>query len=229
MTELDPKAFADLLSGYCLDVQAGETVLVRSTSLAAPLLLELQRSVLDREAWPLLRVELPGQTRAFYEHARDRHLDDYPDLTLTEAKKIDALLGIQAPADTHELAGVDPERITRYARARRPIREATMKKRWCGTLWPTAALAAQAGLALEEAKGIDANLGIRASGDVRELVGVDPERIARLARANRPVREAIMKKRWCSTLWPTEALAQQAGLSLGAFAAFVGRALFLDR
>jgi aminopeptidase len=150
MTELDPAAFADLLAGYCLDVEAGETVLVRSTSLAEPLLLELQRAILQREAWPLLRVELPGQTRAYYEHARDVHLDDYPELALMEARKIDALLGIQAPGDTRELAGVDPDRIARYARARRPIREATMKKRWCGTLWPTAALAEQAGMALDE-------------------------------------------------------------------------------
>jgi aminopeptidase len=150
VAELDPAAFADLLSGYCLDVQPGETVLVRSTSLAAPLLLELQRAILEREAWPLLRVELPGQTRSYYDHARDLHLDEYPDLALTEARKIDALLGIQAPGDTRELAGVDPDRIARYARARRPIREATMQKRWCGTLWPTEALAAQAGMPFDE-------------------------------------------------------------------------------
>jgi aminopeptidase len=150
MTALEPAAFADLLAGYCLDVQAQETVLVRSTSLAAPLMLELQRAILERDAWPLLRVELPGQTLAYYRHARDRHLDDYPDLALTEAKKVDALLGIQAPADVRELVDVDPDRIARYARARRPIREATMKKRWCSTLWPTAALAAQAGMALED-------------------------------------------------------------------------------
>lgn len=143
---LDPARFADLLAGYCLDVQAGETVLVRSTALAEPLLLELQRAILERDAWPLLRVELPGQNRGYYAHARDRHLDDYPDLALTEAKRIDALLGIQAPADVRELAEVPPERIARFARARRPIREATMKKRWCSTLWPTEALAGQAGM-----------------------------------------------------------------------------------
>ncbi|HEX2103581.1 MAG TPA: aminopeptidase [Solirubrobacteraceae bacterium] len=149
MTALDPRRFADLLAGYCLDVKPGQQVLVRSTTLAAPLLLELQRAILDRDAWPLLRVELPGQGRAFYEHAHDRHLDDVPDLALTEAKKIDATLGIQAPGDVTELAGVDPERIARLARARRPVREATMKKRWCSTLWPTDALAEQAGMSRE--------------------------------------------------------------------------------
>jgi aminopeptidase len=147
---LEPAAFADLLAGYCLDVQPGEAVLVRSTALAEPLLLEVQRAILERDAWPLLRVELPGQTRGYYDAARDRHLDDYPDLALHEAKRIDALLGIQAPADVRELAGVDPDRIARYARARRPIREATMKKRWCSTLWPTPALAEQAAMTPEE-------------------------------------------------------------------------------
>jgi aminopeptidase len=146
---LEPAPFADLLAGYCLDVQAGQSVLVRSTMLAEPLLIELQRAILVRDAWPLLRVELPGQNRAFYEHALERHLDDYPDLALTEAKRVDALLGVQAPGDVRELAAVDPDRIARYARARRPVREATMKKRWCSTLWPTEALAGQAGMTLE--------------------------------------------------------------------------------
>jgi aminopeptidase len=153
VSALDPRPFADLLAGYCLDVQAGQQVLVRSTALAAPLLLELQRAILERDAWPHLRVELPGQARGFYEHARDMHLDDLPELALTEARKADAVLGIQAPGDVGDLVGIDPERIARLARARRPVREATMKKRWCSTLWPTDALAEQAGMTLEAFSG----------------------------------------------------------------------------
>ena len=56
----DPRAFAELIAGYCLDVQPGQQVLVRSTDLAAPLLVELQRAILERDAWCLLRVELAG-------------------------------------------------------------------------------------------------------------------------------------------------------------------------
>ena len=91
--DLDPAAFAELLCGYCLEVEPGQIVLVRSTTLAAPLLLELQRAILERDAWPLLRVEIPGATRGFYTHARDRHLDDVSDLAYTEAKKVKASLG----------------------------------------------------------------------------------------------------------------------------------------
>src|SRR4051794_38297371 len=147
---LSATRFADLLAGYCLEVRPGQQVLVQSTSLAAPLLLELQRAILERDAWAHLRVQLPGQGRSFYEHAQDRHLDEAPTLALEEAKRIDANLGIHASGDVRELVGVDPERITRLARARRPVREAIMKKRWCSTLWPTEALAAQAGMTLAD-------------------------------------------------------------------------------
>jgi aminopeptidase len=150
MTAIDPRAFADLLAGYCLEVKPGQQILVRSGTEAAPLLLELQRAILERDAWPILRVDLPGQTRAFYDHAGDRHLDDISSVALAEAKAIDANLGITATADVRELVGVDPARITRLARARRPLREEIMKKRWCSTLWPTEALAGQAGMSLAE-------------------------------------------------------------------------------
>jgi aminopeptidase len=145
---IDAARFADLLIGYCLDVQERQQVLVRSTTLAAPLLLELQRAILERGAWPFIRAELPGSTEGYYEHARDWQLDDYADLALTEAKKIDASLAIQAPENTRALASVDPERLARANRARRLIREQTLKRRWCTTLWPTQANAQQAGMSL---------------------------------------------------------------------------------
>ena len=148
--QIDPRAFADLLAGYCLEVTPGQQISVRSSTEAAPLLLEVQRAILERDAWPILRIDLPGQTRGFYDHAGDRHLDDISDLALAEARGADANLGITATADVRELVGVDPARITRLARARRPLREAIMKKRWCSTLWPTEALAGQAGMPLAD-------------------------------------------------------------------------------
>jgi aminopeptidase len=142
----DPAAFAALLCDYCLDVDERDQVLVRSTTLASSLLLELQGEILRRGAWPLLRVEVPGEASSFYANARDELLDEPAPLALTEARKVDKVLSIQATADPRELANTDPARIARAARARRPIREATLKKRWCTTLWPTPSLAAEAGM-----------------------------------------------------------------------------------
>ena len=55
-TAPDPVAFARLLADYCLEVKPGQQVVVRSTTLAAPLLLALQAEILDRGAWPLRRT-----------------------------------------------------------------------------------------------------------------------------------------------------------------------------
>src|SRR5919107_1994459 len=132
----DPTAFAALLCGYCLDVQPGQQVVVRSTTLAAPLIAALQRELLEREAWPLLRTELPGADEAFWAAARDRHLDEFAPAELAEAEGTDASIGIQAPDNTRALSGVAAERMARAARARAKVREAALRRRWCLTLWP---------------------------------------------------------------------------------------------
>jgi len=150
VTGPDPAAFAALLCGYCLEVQPGQQVVVRSTTLAEPLLLELQRELLEREAWPLLRPELPGADEGFWAAARDSHLDAFPPMELTEAEGTDASLGIQAPFNTRALGGVAADRMARAARARATVREAALRRRWCLTLWPTAAGAQQAGMGTAE-------------------------------------------------------------------------------
>jgi aminopeptidase len=184
----DPRAFAALLCDYCLGVEASEQVLVRSTTLAAPLLLELQGEILRRGAWPLLRVEVPGEASSFYANATEELLDEPAPLAVTEAKKADKTLSIQATADPRELAGTDPARIARAARARRPIREETLKKRWCTTLWPTPALAAEAGMSeddyrafVERALFLDQPDPARSWGELRAF---QDDLIGRLSKAS---------------------------------------------
>jgi aminopeptidase len=150
---IDPVAFARLLCGYCLEAQAGQQVVVRSTTLAAPLLLAVQRELLEREAWPLLRTELPGAAEEWWAAARDFHLDGFAPAELAEAEATHASLTIQAPENATALAGVDPARMARAARARAPLREASLRRRWCGTLWPTPAGAQRAGMGTAQFAG----------------------------------------------------------------------------
>jgi aminopeptidase len=147
---IDPGAFAALLCDYCLEVRPGQQVVVRSTTLAAPALLAVQRALLERDAWPLLRVSLPGQEEGFWAAARDVHLDGFAPLELVEAKETDASVTLHAPENTRALSGVDPSLMTRAARARAPVREAALARRWCVSLWPTPALAQDAGMSLSD-------------------------------------------------------------------------------
>ena len=184
----DPRRFAALLAGYCLDVQPGQQVLVRSTTLAAPLLLALQREILEREAWPALRTALPGQGEGYWAAVRDLHLDSLSPGERAETETADCLLTIQAPENTSELAGVDPALMARSARTRAPLRELAMQRRWCGTLWPTPAGAQQAGMAtgdfaalVERALFLDRDDPVAAWG---ELGAHQAQLIERLAEAS---------------------------------------------
>jgi len=143
---MNAEAFARLLAGYCLEAQPGQEVLVSSTTLAAPLLLALQRELLERDAWPLIRAELPGAAESFWAAARESHLDGFPAAELAEAEAADASLRIDATENANALAGVDPARLARFARARAPVRDARLARRWAVTLWPTPAAAQQAGM-----------------------------------------------------------------------------------
>ena len=143
----DPEAFATLLCEWCLDVHERDYVLVSSTPLAAPLIRAFHRAMIDRGAWPpALRIGLPGIAEDLYNLAPDDLIDNFPPQDLAEIERIDSYLRIDAPENTRALAEVDPARIARAARARAPIQEVRMTKRWCGTIWPTPALAQDAGM-----------------------------------------------------------------------------------
>jgi aminopeptidase len=147
---LNAGAFAALLCDWCLEVAPAQQVLVTTTGLAEPLVVGLHRAVLARGAWPLLRITPAGLAEDFYRAASDAQLDGFAPLELTEAEQADAHVRIDAPENTRALAGVDPALIARAARARRPVVEARLRRQWCGTIWPTPALAQQATMSLSD-------------------------------------------------------------------------------
>jgi aminopeptidase len=141
---IDPDAFAALLCDYCLEVSERQQVIVVTTTLAESLVRSLHGALLERGAWPLIRISLPDQPRDFFARAREWQLDEFAPMELIEVETADAYVRIDAPADTQALANVDPDRVIRSVRAREPVQRIRLTKRWCGTIWPTAALAQQA-------------------------------------------------------------------------------------
>jgi aminopeptidase len=150
---IDAGAFASLLCDWCLEADEGDQVLVSSSTLAEPLVVAMHTALLQRGAWPVVRTAPPQLQANFYTYARERHLDGFPAVDLAEIETVDASLRIEAPANVNALAGIDPEQIARAARARTPIREASLARRWSLTQWPTAALAQQARMGEAEYEG----------------------------------------------------------------------------
>ncbi|MGE5552853.1 MAG: aminopeptidase [Betaproteobacteria bacterium] len=80
----------------------------------------------------------------------------------------------------------------------------------------------------------DAFLYLRGTANTRELSGLDPERLRKRSQANRAMMDRFYERcrrgelRWCLTVYPTPAQAQEADMSLTDFEEFVFAACHLN-
>jgi aminopeptidase len=86
-----------------------------------------------------------------------------------------------------------------------------------------------------EVEKINAALTILGSHNSRSLAGVDPQRVALQKQAGLPLTKRILERigagdlRWCTTSFPTQAAAQDAGMSLSDYEEFLFSACGLDQ
>jgi aminopeptidase len=152
----DPRAerLAKILVGYSTEVKEGEVVSIDGESAAEPLLLAVYEEVLKAGAQPILNVSLDGQAVAYYKHAADAQLDWVSPVAEWLLENADVRIAIGASNNTRELSAVPPERQTRRQTAtgkllgRAMERSAKGELRWCYTLYPTNAYAAEAEMSL---------------------------------------------------------------------------------
>ena len=79
-----------------------------------------------------------------------------------------------------------------------------------------------------EINAVDAWLRIASDTNTRGAASAPPERLARLGRAQAAITRTRLTKKWCGTLYPTPAYAQDAGMPTDEFETFVWRAMMLD-
>ncbi len=84
-------------------------------------------------------------------------------------------------------------------------------------------------LALHDAKKVNGAITIGAAANTKELTNIDPTRIAMRRKVTKPISEAYLKKNnWVLFEYPTNALAQDAEMSLEEFEDFVFNACLID-
>jgi aminopeptidase len=145
----DNAAFAALLCDWCLQVEPGMRVLVATTTLAEPAAAALEAALLERGAWPFLKLAPAGQTERLLAYGRDLHFDGPNPLERALLENIDATVRIGAPENTRALVDVDPAALARLAAAEAELRRLRQAKPWTLSIWPTPALAQEAGMGLE--------------------------------------------------------------------------------
>jgi len=151
MTDPRVAKMARLLVRYCGKIKKGETVLVRASTSAEPLVREMGREILRAGAHPMLRLSPEGFGPIFYAEASKEQLAHVSKITLYEARNIDHLFNIMSDTNTRALTSVPPRKQAITERARRKISDIIMAKgRWTLTLFPTAAYAQDAEMSLAE-------------------------------------------------------------------------------
>ncbi|MFZ8791992.1 MAG: aminopeptidase [Thermosphaera aggregans] len=156
---LDPRISkqAEIIVDYSLNLKPGEEVVINASVEAIPLVRELVRKIVEKEAYPLLiRLDEESITEAFYKYAPQNVLTHVSIIEKEIVEKASASISIISPSHTKPLANVDPEKIKTRAQARRELnkifleRSANGELKWVVTIYPTKALAQEAGMSISE-------------------------------------------------------------------------------
>lgn len=152
------QSYAKLLANYCLKVQPKDRVLVTSTYLAEPLLIPLQKAILDTGGIPVYNIGLPELERQLLLHGNDDQLSFINPLTEAAVNEFEGYLFINAPFNLKEKADVPTGQRDKRQAAMQAVNQAYFKRTASGEMkrslcvYPTQALAQEAGMSLEAYK-----------------------------------------------------------------------------
>lgn len=153
---MDPriKQFAKILVDYSINVKKGENIMIDTASLAEDLVLELYKKIIQKGAYPITNIGLPGMNKIYFENASEEQLKHFPELMWHKVKHSQGEIGIHAPHDTRELKNINPRKIAMRSKVTKKITyyivNEKRKIRRCTTSIPTKALAKEAGMSLKE-------------------------------------------------------------------------------
>lgn len=150
MTDPRIEKWADVLTGYCVDVQPGQTVAISGGVAAEPLLRAIYGKVVERGGLPVLAPELSGLNAILIEGGNDDQLGFLTPFEQFDRATADCSIRVMAETNTRNSAGVDPARSAAFLKARSELRKTGMQRagkgqyKWSLTLFPTDAYAQDA-------------------------------------------------------------------------------------
>ncbi|TML41002.1 MAG: aminopeptidase [Actinobacteria bacterium] len=156
MSDSRHERLADVLVGFCARVREGDLVTLESTPLAAPILRELYRKVLEAGGQPLPRVSLEGLSENLLKHGNDEQLAWVNPARSDDIETVDVRIALEAPGNTRRLSNVDPARHARHERSSEELRNRYLERaaagelRWVLSAYPTEAAAQDASMSLVE-------------------------------------------------------------------------------
>lgn len=150
------KKYAELLCGYCLNIQKGEHVLIKSTPIATPLLKELHKVITQKEAFAEYMLSFEQQDAIFYENSTKEQRENTPLIHNYAVKKTNAILTIKAPYDIAALKYIPESAKRDRSKAIKPIKKTIFSRsakkdlKWCLCVFPNASMAANGNMSVSD-------------------------------------------------------------------------------
>ncbi|MDD5650497.1 MAG: aminopeptidase [Candidatus Nanoarchaeia archaeon] len=153
---VDPRVTkeAEILVNHSIKVKKGEYIIISGGVEAKELMLELYKLIIQKGAYPSLKVGLPETGYLYYKYASEEQLKKFPEVNFSEIKKAQGYIGIHSDTNTRELANVDPKKLSLRGKITHPISDYICnehdKIRRCSTIFSTYAQAQEAEMSLTE-------------------------------------------------------------------------------
>jgi aminopeptidase len=137
---MDPRVEeqARIIVEHCIELEAGDEVLLSGGSLADDLVVALHEEIGERGAFPIVWDRPQRAHRAFMHAMNPGEYDEVPATLEAMVENVDAAIGIRAAENTFETSDVPPEKNMAFAKLFQPVQEEMMGKRWVGTQYPAA-------------------------------------------------------------------------------------------
>lgn len=149
--------YAEVLVDYSTNVQKGDLVQIRGTSVyTKDLVKAVYKRVLERGGHPIVRTSIEDLSDTFIKYASDEQLDFVDPITKLEYETVDKFISIGGPMNTKNLAKADMKKLARRGKATKALSELLMKRSadgdasWVIADVPTHALAQEAKMSFDE-------------------------------------------------------------------------------
>jgi len=146
---------AKLSVDYSVEVKPKDKVLIQGIDETYPLINELYKRCLQKDAYPTIIANLDVQY-TFFKNAKEHQLTFVSPFEKTLAETFDVAISIHCEANPKRLSNIDPAKMRLRAAARKELAEifyrrvAEGKLRWTALPFPNNAAAQEASMALQE-------------------------------------------------------------------------------
>jgi len=149
---MDPRIeeHARIVTEWSTEVKKGDRVGIRASPEAHDFVVALYKKIAEKGGSPITLMSTEEMDRAFFEGADDDTINTAPKHYEALLENVDVVIAVRSPSNTKALANVDPKKVIQRNVASKKVMELYLSKRWCLTVHPSAALAQQANMSMDE-------------------------------------------------------------------------------